>query len=135
VRNLHNSESLTALQNDHDHNLEVRRKIEYTHKITTQQNMQESQRNKCKNIVSQLQLKTGTRISLKSMECVVTESQSVDVLLRCLGTGRRRIGVPFIAPRCLGAVGFFIWNDKNIISIKSLYKNRMNASNKILPMV
>jgi hypothetical protein len=80
--------------------------------------MQESQRNECKNTILQLQLKTGARISL---ECVVAEFWSVGVLLRCLGSGWRRLWVP-ISPRGLGAIGFSItiWKPKNFLSTSAL---------------
>jgi hypothetical protein len=73
--------------------------------------------NECKNIVSQWQDKIGARISLKTLEGVVAEFQIVAMLLRCLGTGRRRLGVPFIAPRCLAVFGFFIWKPKKFLSV------------------
>jgi hypothetical protein len=57
--------------------------------------------------------KTGAWISLKSMECMVTKVQSVGVLLRYLCTCVRRLGVPFIALRGLGAVAIFIWKPRN----------------------
>jgi hypothetical protein len=63
--------------------------------------------------ITQEQLKTGTRISLKSLEDVVVECRGVGVLLRCLCTKWRCIGVPFVAPRGLRAVGVFIWKFQN----------------------
>jgi hypothetical protein len=45
---------------------------------------------------------------------VVAEFQSVDMLLRCLGTGWRRLEGPFIAPRGLGAVASSKWKLENI---------------------
>jgi hypothetical protein len=39
------------------------------------------------------------------------------VLLRCLGAGRRRQEVPFIAPRGLGAVGASFGSSKSTMSV------------------
>jgi hypothetical protein len=36
-------------------------------------------------------------------------NQSVSVLVVCLGIAPWHLGVPFIAPRDLGAIGAFIW--------------------------
>jgi hypothetical protein len=52
------------------------------------------------------------RIYLKSLECEVAKFPSVGMILRCLGTDWRRLGVPFIAPRGLEVVGIFIWNPR-----------------------
>jgi hypothetical protein len=50
-----------------------------------------------------------TRIELKSLtqrnECAETESGCLRMLSECLGYSFMRLGVPFIAPRQLGAVG------------------------------
>jgi hypothetical protein len=49
-----------------------------------------------------------TRIELKSLtqlsECAGTESGCLRMLSECLGISSMRLGVPFIAPRQLGAV-------------------------------
>jgi hypothetical protein len=49
-----------------------------------------------------------TQIELKSLtqriECVELESWSLRMLSECLGDSSMRLGVPFIAPRQLGAV-------------------------------
>jgi hypothetical protein len=48
-------------------------------------------------------------MELKSLsqriECVKLESRSLRMFLECLGNSSMRLGVPFIAPRQLGAVG------------------------------
>jgi hypothetical protein len=48
-------------------------------------------------------------MELKSLsqriECVKLESRSLKMFLECLGDSSMRLGVPFIAPRQLGAVG------------------------------
>jgi hypothetical protein len=63
---------------------------------------------------SQLELKTQrtkftTQIELKSLsqriECMKLESWSLKMFLVSLGCSSMRLGVPFIAPRQLGAVG------------------------------
>jgi hypothetical protein len=63
---------------------------------------------------SQLELKTQrteftTQMELKSLsrriECAKLESRSFRMYLECLGVSSMRLGVPFIAPRQLGAVG------------------------------
>jgi hypothetical protein len=50
-----------------------------------------------------------TRTELKSLtrsiKCVETECGSIRLLSECLGSFSMRLGVPFIAPRQLGAVG------------------------------
>jgi hypothetical protein len=50
-----------------------------------------------------------TQMELKSLsqgiECVKLESWSLRMLSECLGDSSMRLGVPFIAPRQLGAVG------------------------------
>jgi hypothetical protein len=50
-----------------------------------------------------------TRTELKSLtqsiKCVETECGSIRLLSECLGDSSMRLGVPFIAPRQLGAVG------------------------------
>jgi hypothetical protein len=79
--------------------LRVREGEEYTHKITTQQHTQESQRNERKNTMSLEQLKTGAWISLQTHNYVDAMNQSVGVLLVCLGTPARRLGAPFTTPR------------------------------------
>jgi hypothetical protein len=61
--------------------------------------MHKKQRQEREYKITQEQLKTGARISLKSLEDVVADCWSVGVLLRCLGTEWRRLGVPFISPR------------------------------------
>jgi hypothetical protein len=63
---------------------------------------------------SRLELETQhteftTQMELKSLtqriECVKLESWSLMMLSECLGNSSMRLGVPFIAPRQLGAVG------------------------------
>jgi hypothetical protein len=63
---------------------------------------------------SRLELETQhteftTQMQLKSLtqriECVELESWSLRMLSECLGYSSMRLGVPFIAPRQLGAVG------------------------------
>jgi hypothetical protein len=63
---------------------------------------------------SRLELKTQhteftTQMELKSLtqriECMELESWSLRMLSECLGDSSMRLGVPFIAPRQLGAVG------------------------------
>jgi hypothetical protein len=63
---------------------------------------------------SQLELKTQpteftTQMELKSLsqriKCAKLESRSLRMFLECLGDSSMRLGVPFIAPRQLGAVG------------------------------
>jgi hypothetical protein len=50
-----------------------------------------------------------TRTELKSLtqsiKCAETECGSIRLLSECLGDSSMRLGVPFIAPRQLGAVG------------------------------
>jgi hypothetical protein len=50
-----------------------------------------------------------TRTELKSLtrsiKCAETECRSIKLLSECLGVSSMRLGVPFIAPRQLGAVG------------------------------
>jgi hypothetical protein len=60
--------------------------LQYTHKNKLHQHTQERQRHKRENTISQEQLETGARISLKLLECVVAESRNVDVFLEYLGT-------------------------------------------------
>jgi hypothetical protein len=63
---------------------------------------------------SQLELKTQpteftTQMELKSLsqriKCAKLESLRLRMFLECLGSSSMRLGVPFIAPRQLGAVG------------------------------
>jgi hypothetical protein len=63
---------------------------------------------------SQLELKTQlteftTQMELKSLsqriKCAKLESWRLRIFLECLGSSSMRLGVPFIAPRQLGAVG------------------------------
>jgi hypothetical protein len=63
---------------------------------------------------SQFELKTQrteftTQMELKSLsqgiKCAKLESRSLIMFLECLGDSSMRLGVPFIAPRQLGAVG------------------------------
>jgi hypothetical protein len=83
--------------------------MEYTHKCKSQQHTLESQRHEHKNTISQEQFESGARISLKSLEGMVTKFQSVGMPLRCLGTSWRCLKGPFIAPMGLGVIAFFIW--------------------------
>jgi hypothetical protein len=50
-----------------------------------------------------------TRTELKSLtrsiKCAETECESIRLLSECLGSSSMSLGVPFIAPRQLGAVG------------------------------
>jgi hypothetical protein len=50
-----------------------------------------------------------TRTELKSLtrsiKCAETECGSIRLLSECLGSSSMRLGIPFIAPRQLGAVG------------------------------
>jgi hypothetical protein len=41
----------------------------------------------------------------QGIECVRMESWCLEMIKECLGSSSMRIGVPFIAPRQLGAVG------------------------------
>jgi hypothetical protein len=63
---------------------------------------------------SQLELKTQhteftTQMELKSLsqriKCAKLESRSLRMFIECLGDSSMRLGVPFIAPRQLGAIG------------------------------
>jgi hypothetical protein len=78
------------------------------------QNTQDSKREHNHAHKSQLELKTQrkeffTQKELKSLskriECVRMESWSLRIFLVSLGVSSMRLGVPFIAPRQLGAVG------------------------------
>jgi hypothetical protein len=73
--------------------------IHHMRTIGQQQHTQESQRDERKNTISQWQHKTGYQISLKTLEGMVKKFQSVGVLLRCLGSGWRRLEVPFYSPK------------------------------------
>jgi hypothetical protein len=49
--------------------------------------------------------KTELKSLIKSIKCVETECGRLRMLKVCLGVSSLRLGVPFIAPRQLGAVG------------------------------
>jgi hypothetical protein len=55
-------------------------------------NTRKKQRQECKYKITQEQLNNNARISHKSLEGMVVECRSVDVLLRCLGAGTRHLG-------------------------------------------
>jgi hypothetical protein len=56
---------------------------------------------KHKEFTTRTELKSLTR----SIKCAETECRSIRLLSECLGSSSMRLGVPFIAPRQLGAVG------------------------------
>jgi hypothetical protein len=56
---------------------------------------------KRKEFTTRTELKSLTR----SIKCATTECRSIRLLSECLGSSSMRLGVPFIAPRQLGAVG------------------------------
>jgi hypothetical protein len=56
---------------------------------------------KHKEFTARTKLKSLTR----SIKCVETECGDLELLSDCLGDSSMRLGVPFIAPRQLGAVG------------------------------
>jgi hypothetical protein len=56
---------------------------------------------KHREFIARTELKSLTR----SIECVETKCGDLELLSECLGYSSLRLGVPFIAPRQLGAVG------------------------------
>jgi hypothetical protein len=56
---------------------------------------------KHREFTARTELKSLTR----SIKCVKTECGDLELLSECLGHSSMRLGVPFIAPRQLGAVG------------------------------
>jgi hypothetical protein len=56
---------------------------------------------KHREFTARTELKSLTR----SIKCVETEYGDLELLSECLGSSSMRLGVPFIAPRQLGAVG------------------------------
>jgi hypothetical protein len=56
---------------------------------------------KHKEFTARTELKSLTR----SIKCVETECGHLELLSECLGDSSMRLGIPFIAPRQLGAVG------------------------------
>jgi hypothetical protein len=56
---------------------------------------------KYREFTARTELKSLTR----SIKCVETECGDLELLCECLGDSSMRLGVPFIAPRQLGAVG------------------------------
>jgi hypothetical protein len=56
---------------------------------------------KHREFTARTELKSLTR----SIKCVETECGDLELLSECLGDSSMRLGVPFIAPRQLGAVG------------------------------
>jgi hypothetical protein len=56
---------------------------------------------KHREFTARTELKSLTR----SIKCVETECGDLELLSECLGSSSMRLGVPFIAPRQLGAVG------------------------------
>jgi hypothetical protein len=56
---------------------------------------------KHREFTARTELKSLTR----SIKCVETECEDLELLSECLGSSSMRLGVPFIAPRQLGAVG------------------------------
>jgi hypothetical protein len=56
---------------------------------------------KHREFTARTELKSLTR----SIKCVETEYGDLELLIECLGASSMRLGVPFIAPRQLGAVG------------------------------
>jgi hypothetical protein len=56
---------------------------------------------KHREFTARTELKSLTR----SIKCVETECGELELLSECLGVSSMRLGVPFIAPRQLGAVG------------------------------
>jgi hypothetical protein len=56
---------------------------------------------KHREFTARTELKSLTR----SIKCVKTECGDLELLSECLGDSSMRLGVPFIAPRQLGAVG------------------------------
>jgi hypothetical protein len=98
MRNLHKLESHITLQNDHNQN-QSKGGRKNTH--TKGQHVNTCSRSKYKreHKSTQEQLKTGARISPKSLDGVVTERWSDGVLLVCFGTGWRHLGGPFYGPK------------------------------------
>ena len=98
VRNLYRFGVSYSLTQWSQSTLRVRREKIYAHKSTMQQHTQKKQRQEREYKITQEQLKNSALNSLKSLEGMVAECRSVCVLLRCLGTGRRHLWVPFITP-------------------------------------
>jgi hypothetical protein len=49
--------------------------------------------------------RTELKSLIRSIKCAETECGSIRLLSECLGDSSMRLGVPFIVPRQLGAVG------------------------------
>jgi hypothetical protein len=75
--------------------------------------MREKKRQEREYKITQEQLKTGVRISLKSLEHIIAVYRNVGVLLRCLVHDWRCLGGPLIALRGLGVVASSIWKLQN----------------------
>jgi hypothetical protein len=67
---------------------------------TTHTSQDLSSKHKCTEFTTQMELKSLSQ----RIECVKLESWSLRMLSECLGDSSMRLGVPFIAPRQLGAV-------------------------------
>ena len=84
---------------------EVREGVEYTHMSRTQQQHTHKCKEQSQQQSDRVMTEKSAQISLKHFEGVVAKFQSCSVLLECLVYCSMRLGVPFIAPRHLGAIG------------------------------
>jgi hypothetical protein len=102
ARNLHKLESLALTTKDHNEHTRVRLGATHTNPQNTHAHKPRLElKMKHKEFTTRTELKSLTR----SIKCVETECGSLRMLSECLGDSSMRLGVPFIAPRQLGAVG------------------------------
>jgi hypothetical protein len=90
---------------DHTRSIEVREGKQHTQDSNRSKHTHESQDMSTRSWRREF----ATRMVLKSLtlwtDCVIAESGSLRMLSECLVSCSMRLGVPFIAPRQLGAVG------------------------------
>jgi hypothetical protein len=104
VRNLHNLESLTPYTIDLKQTIRVRESRD-THKTKSQQHTHtQVERRAHETTQRSYNSKTCARISIYQSKSVVALSRCRRMFKGCLVLSSMRIGVPFIAPRDLGAV-------------------------------
>jgi hypothetical protein len=105
LRGISTSWSLLPLQDDH----KERTRVRLGRATDTRLKNAAHQRTQVKNWAQMTHRDFSTRTELKSLtqqsECAGAESGCLRMLSECLCISSMRLGVPFIAPRQLGAVG------------------------------
>jgi hypothetical protein len=105
LRGISTDWSLSPLQVCHKRSTIVREEEQHTQDLNSQHTHARKPRLELKNTAQGVRNSNGTQITNTSIKCVEAESGSLRIFLVSLVKCSMRLGVPFIAPRQLGAVG------------------------------